>query len=135
MTSTLFTSAPPIAIYESSPFSSAAFVLGPKIPSMVRPASFWNAFNAAFVSLLSSLLISPEYKPRIVSWFWASDMFSTIIGSVVVVVGIKVVVVDVVDDEEVVVEVVEDVVVLEFSETVSNGSTDNKFKSFWEELL
>ena len=47
-----------------------------------------------------------------------------------VVVEIKVVVVDVVDDDEVVVEDVEDVVVIEFSETVSNGSTDNKFNSF-----
>ena len=40
MTSTLLTSAPPIAIYESSPFSNAAFVIGPKIPSTHRPASF-----------------------------------------------------------------------------------------------
>jgi hypothetical protein len=67
MTSTLLTSAPPIPIYEFSPFSSAALVFGPKIPSTESPASLWNSFNAATVSLLSSLLISPVYKPRIVS--------------------------------------------------------------------
>ena len=39
MTSTLLTSAPPIPIYEFSPFSSAALVFGPKIPSTDKPAS------------------------------------------------------------------------------------------------
>ena len=130
MASTLLTSAPPIPIYESSPFSNAALVFGPKIPSTDKPASLWNSFNAALVSLLSTLLISPEYKPRIVSWFCASDIFTTVIGTVVVVVED---VVDVVDDEDVVDYV--EVDVIEFSEIVSFRSTDNKLISFSEELL
>ena len=71
------------------------------MPSTDKPASLWNSFNAALVSLLSSLLISPVYKPRIVSWFCASDIFSTLIGTVVVIEVVDVVV-DVVVDEEVV---------------------------------
>ena len=35
--STVLTSPSPIAIYESSPFSSAALVIGPSIPSTERP--------------------------------------------------------------------------------------------------
>ena len=65
MTPTSLISAPPISTYESSPFSKAALVFGPKIPSTDKPASLWNSFNAALVSLSSRLLISPEYKPRI----------------------------------------------------------------------
>ena len=91
MTSTLLTSAPPIPIYEFSPFSNAALVFGPKIPSTESPASLWNSFNAALVSLLRTLLISPVYKPRIVSWFWASDKFWTITGIEVVVDDVDVV--------------------------------------------
>ena len=86
------------------------------------------------VSLLSSLLISPEYKPRIVSWFCASDIFWTIIGTVVV---DDVEVDEEVDDVEVDEEVddVDVVVEIDSSETVSFSTTDNKLISFWEELL
>ena len=35
--------------YESSPFSSAAFVLGPSTPSTAKPANFWNSLIADLV--------------------------------------------------------------------------------------
>ena len=46
MTPTSLTSTPPISTYESSPFSKAALVLGPKIPSTDKPASLSNSYNA-----------------------------------------------------------------------------------------
>ena len=55
-------------------------------------------------------MISPEYKPRIVSFFCASDIFSTVVGTVVVVEEVEDVE-EVVDDEE--------VDEIEFSEIVS----------------
>ena len=83
-----------MAMYASSPFSSADLVFGPNTPSIFKPARFWNSLIANFVKVPFIPSISPWYIYKFFNWIWASlILVTTAIGNVVVVdVGIVVVV-------------------------------------------
>ena len=94
--STVSTSPSPIAIYDASPFSKAAFVIGPSIPSTTRPDNRWNSRMAFLVSELFMPFISPLYKFNSFNLLWASSIFSIDLENIVVVVVVELVVVEII---------------------------------------